>query len=163
MLGAASGYLALLASTIGQTREARVLFEEAIEMNARMRARPAGARAMVDYAQLLLDSGRQRDRAQAQSLLDQALHIAKQLALRPLQQNIEDLGSTVAIGTLSKREAEVLELVAAGYSNSNVAEALHISHATVATHLRSILRKTGSSNRTEAADYGRRIGVIGRV
>ncbi|MEO6318262.1 MAG: AAA family ATPase [Acidimicrobiales bacterium] len=54
---------------------------------------------------------------------------------------------------LSTREAEVLVLVAAGRSNRDIAETLFISPNTAANHVRSILQKTGSSNRTEAAAY----------
>lgn len=54
---------------------------------------------------------------------------------------------------LSTREAEVLVLVAAGRSNRDIAEALFISPNTAANHVRSILMKTGSANRTEAAAY----------
>lgn len=54
---------------------------------------------------------------------------------------------------LSTREAEVLLLVAAGRSNRDIAEALFISPNTAANHVRSILQKTGSANRTEAAAY----------
>lgn len=54
---------------------------------------------------------------------------------------------------LSAREAEVLVLVAAGRSNRDIADALFISPNTAANHVRSILQKTGSTNRTEAAAY----------
>lgn len=52
---------------------------------------------------------------------------------------------------LSRREREVLELVAQGCSNRVIARRLYISPHTAGNHLRAILRKTGSKNRTEAA------------
>lgn len=54
---------------------------------------------------------------------------------------------------LTAREVEVLHLVAAGRSNRDVAAALFISPHTAANHVRSILQKTSSANRTEAAAY----------
>jgi DNA-binding NarL/FixJ family response regulator len=55
---------------------------------------------------------------------------------------------------------EVLRLVAAGKSNREVAERLVISVNTVFQHVRSILNKTGCSNRTEAAAYALRHGLV---
>jgi len=53
----------------------------------------------------------------------------------------------------------VLRLVAAGKSNREIADALCISLNTVATHVRNILTKTGTANRTEAAAYALRHGL----
>jgi DNA-binding NarL/FixJ family response regulator len=60
---------------------------------------------------------------------------------------------------LSQREVEVLRLVAAGKSNRDIADALCISLNTVATHVRNILAKTSTANRTEAAAYALRHGL----
>jgi DNA-binding NarL/FixJ family response regulator len=47
----------------------------------------------------------------------------------------------------------VLGLVAAGLSNREIAARLFISTNTAANHIRSILMKTGTTNRTQAARY----------
>jgi DNA-binding NarL/FixJ family response regulator len=57
-------------------------------------------------------------------------------------------------GTLSKREAEVYELLAAGRTNRAIAEALFISEVTVKVHVRHILQKLGAKTRTEAVALG---------
>jgi DNA-binding CsgD family transcriptional regulator len=57
---------------------------------------------------------------------------------------------------LSPREAQILDLVARGLSNRRLGSTLSISEHTAANHIRSILRKTGCSNRTEAASYAHR-------
>jgi DNA-binding NarL/FixJ family response regulator len=57
---------------------------------------------------------------------------------------------------LSDREIEVLRLIAAGKSNREIAEELFISANTAANHVKSILAKTGSANRAEAATYASR-------
>ena len=60
---------------------------------------------------------------------------------------------------LSPREAQILGLVAQGLSNRQLGRTLCISEHTAANHVRSILRKTGSTNRTEAASYAHRSGI----
>jgi DNA-binding NarL/FixJ family response regulator len=51
----------------------------------------------------------------------------------------------------------VLGLLAQGLGNRAIAERLVISENTAANHVRSILAKTGSANRTQAALYGREL------
>lgn len=60
---------------------------------------------------------------------------------------------------LSPRELEVLALLVEGRTNAGIAEALYISRNTAANHVRSILQKTGSANRTEAAVYALNRGL----
>ena len=57
---------------------------------------------------------------------------------------------------LTGRETEVLHLVAEGYTDGEIAEFLTISVFTVQNHVKSILSKTGTANRTEAAAYAHR-------
>jgi DNA-binding CsgD family transcriptional regulator len=61
---------------------------------------------------------------------------------------------------LSAREAQILALVARGLSNREIGGTLSISEHTAANHIRSILRKTGCANRTQAASYAHRHGLI---
>ena len=60
---------------------------------------------------------------------------------------------------LSDREIEVLGLVAAGYSNAQIADRLFISPKTASVHVSHILDKLGASSRTEAATIGVRLGL----
>jgi DNA-binding NarL/FixJ family response regulator len=59
---------------------------------------------------------------------------------------------------LSDGEMEVLQLVAHGVDNQEIADSLHLSIQTVANRLRSIYRKLGVDNRTAAALYALRRG-----
>jgi NarL family two-component system response regulator LiaR len=61
---------------------------------------------------------------------------------------------------LSERETEVLRLVAQGYSNKDIAEALTLSDKTVKTHVSRILGKLALPSRTQAALYAVRIGLV---
>jgi len=61
--------------------------------------------------------------------------------------------------SLTDRELDVLRLVAAGKKNRQIAEELHVSPNTVANHVRSILAKTSSTTRTEAAAWAIRQGL----
>jgi len=61
---------------------------------------------------------------------------------------------------LSAREVEVLRFIAMGKSNREIAARLVISVNTVFQHVRSILNKTGCANRTEAAAYALRHGLV---
>jgi DNA-binding CsgD family transcriptional regulator len=58
------------------------------------------------------------------------------------------------LGTLSKREGEVFELLGHGMTNREIANALYISEVTVKVHVRHILKKLGVRSRTEAALLG---------
>jgi DNA-binding NarL/FixJ family response regulator len=60
---------------------------------------------------------------------------------------------------LTRREAEVLRLIAAGLSNAEIAESLVVSHATVKTHVNRIFAKTGSRDRAQAVGYAYRHGI----
>ena len=82
--------------------------------------------------------------------------------MRALLERIHAAGRApvAAPSGLSPREVEILRLVARGLSNRDVGRALSISEHTAANHIRSILRKTGAANRTEAAAYAHANGLI---
>jgi NarL family two-component system response regulator LiaR len=65
-----------------------------------------------------------------------------------------------AFERLTDRELEVLRLMCRGRSNSEIAAELHIAAATVKNHVASILGKLGLENRTEAAVYAARGGLV---
>jgi DNA-binding NarL/FixJ family response regulator len=60
---------------------------------------------------------------------------------------------------LTERESEVLRLVAAGWSNQQIADALFITRKTASVHVSNILGKFGVRNRVEAAAIAQRLGV----
>ncbi len=62
--------------------------------------------------------------------------------------------------SLSRREIEVLEQVAAGRSNSEIAARLVVSETTVKSHLVHIFSKLDVSSRTAAVSVARRLGIL---
>ena len=62
--------------------------------------------------------------------------------------------------TLSKREVDVLQKIAGGNRNSDIAALLFISEETVKGHVKHIMEKLGANDRTEAVAIGIRRGII---
>ena len=61
---------------------------------------------------------------------------------------------------LNSREVEVIQLVAQGIHNWEIAKTLYISERTVQTHLINIYRKLGVNSRTEAAIHALKEGFL---
>jgi two-component system, NarL family, response regulator LiaR len=61
---------------------------------------------------------------------------------------------------LTERETEVLELIARGKTNTQIARELFVGEATVKSHVHSILSKLNVSSRTQAALYAVRVGLV---
>jgi len=60
----------------------------------------------------------------------------------------------------SKREAQVLKLLAAGKTNRDIGKSLFISESTVKFHVHAILSKLDAGNRTEAVSIAAQLGII---
>jgi DNA-binding NarL/FixJ family response regulator len=61
---------------------------------------------------------------------------------------------------LSPRELDVLRLVARGASNAEISEGMHLSHATVKTHVAAILAKLGLRDRTQVVVFAYESGFV---
>ena len=66
----------------------------------------------------------------------------------------------IAYLQLSHRELEVLEQVAKGLSNKEIADALYVSVNTVKTHLKNVYEKLDVNRRTQAVEKARELKVI---
>ena len=73
---------------------------------------------------------------------------------------VEKLAASVSNEPLTRREQEVLELLARGRSNKEIASTLSISEPTVKTHLRSLFGKLDVLSRTEAIAVASRKGLV---
>jgi DNA-binding CsgD family transcriptional regulator len=167
--GAASRYLGLLAATMTRWEDATQHFEDALEMNARMNARPWLAYTQYQYADMLLSRQQRGDRYKAASLLHAALDTARELGMRTLEARITTRLDSLPTSPpavpvypdgLTAREVEVLCLIAQGQSNQEIADTLFISPRTVAAHVANIFHKTHAANRAAAATYATRHGLV---
>lgn len=70
------------------------------------------------------------------------------------------LADCVMEDALTAREAEILQLLAAGHRNRDVAKALSISEETVKVHVKHVMEKLDAADRTQAVIIGVRRGIV---
>jgi DNA-binding CsgD family transcriptional regulator/tetratricopeptide (TPR) repeat protein len=161
--GAADRYLGMLAATLGEWGRAQEHFERALTLNAQIEAATWLAHTKYEYARMLLARGRGDD-PRAAALLGGAAELATRIGMAALLDRIRAIGApTAPTGLpdgLSAREAQILRLIAQGLSNREIGAKLIISEHTAASHVRSILRKTGCANRTDATSYAHRHALV---
>ncbi len=157
--GAADRYLGMLAATLGEPDLAERHFELALDLNRGMGASTWLAHTAHEYGRFLVGRGR-ADRERGEALLAEAATLAERIGMSGLLARVGVPAAAPELpNELSPREAQILVLVAAGLSNREIGVELLISEHTVANHIRSILRKTESANRTEAASFAHRHGL----
>ncbi len=164
--GAADRYLGSLAAVLGDHERAIEHFERALAINRAMGAATWVAHTAYAYGRTLRVRGRSADSAQASALLAEAATLAERIGMPVLLARATALGGRARPVSsppddLSWREVEILRLVAVGRSNRQIGDELCISGHTVANHVRSILRKTGAANRTEATGYAYQHALLG--
>jgi DNA-binding CsgD family transcriptional regulator len=165
--GSADRYLGMLTATLGEWEVAEEHFAAAADANRAMGAMTWLAHTHYEHARMLLDRGREH-RREGEQLLAEARRLAEGIGMASLQIRIGSLdvsppppsANPALPDALSGREAQILRLVARGLSNREIGAELYISEHTAANHVRSILRKTGCANRTEAASYAHRHALV---
>jgi DNA-binding CsgD family transcriptional regulator len=166
----ADGWVALAEAEHARTRrEARPeAWADAAAIWEQLERAPLAAYCRWREAEGLVSAG--ASRVEASVPLREAHAVAARIGARPLQRELELLAERArldlapphpgpsdetqgleAILGLTPREAEVLSLVARGYTNREIATALVISVKTASVHVSHILRKLGAPNRLEAA------------
>lgn len=171
LLGALCSSEGTLALARGDHDAARRSFEDALDLFAASDARFETARVRLDLAATLSALGRD-DRAKreieaalayfqevgavGESARAEAMLGKLRLSLATLP--VEAVGTP--LGDLSKRELEVLSLVATGLTNRGIARRLVLSEHTVNRHVANILRKLGLTSRAAAASLASRHGLV---
>ena len=121
--------------------------------------------------QMLLDQWLARAGASSAPLWDYAIRLLSQfdaepqmiMAMRVKASSVGDRSISSAqalVEPLSKRELEVLHLMALGRTNQEIARQLIIAPGTVKAHTASIYRKLDVANRTEAVVLARQLGIL---
>ena len=87
-----------------------------------------------------------------QAILNGDLWYSREILSSSLQnlQKYQQQGNKSEKNLLTRREQEILKLIASGESNNDISEQLHISPHTVKTHINNIYRKLNSPNRVQA-------------
>jgi DNA-binding NarL/FixJ family response regulator len=86
-----------------------------------------------------------------------SIYLADNRALPPRENNVVEIASAPR---LTRRELEILQLVAEGHSNAELARMLWVTEQTVKFHLSNVYRKLNVSNRTEASRWAQLHGIL---
>lgn len=132
-----------------------ILLTASMQEDEVLQAMEAGVWGLVlkeSAAVSLVDSVRKVTRGER--ALDQGLIV------RALDRAVErQSGLRQTAGVLSRREAEIVKMVAAGMRNKEIANKLFIGEGTVKTHLHAIYKKLGVHGRVELTLYAREHGI----
>ncbi|MBB2892700.1 helix-turn-helix transcriptional regulator [Flexivirga oryzae] len=151
VFGSADRYLARFAEAGGDHGAADRLFASALAMDRRMGSAVHIAETLARHAVVLHRRG--DDPARAARLAAEARSHAEPIRQLRVLRWLDAISVGATPDGLTGRELDVLRLLAAGLSNREIGAQLFISANTAANHVRSILLKTGATNRTQAARY----------
>lgn len=101
---------------------------------------------------LLKDAPRQEILSAIRAVSEDRPYTSSAVATKALQR--------MAKPSLTQREADVLQLLAEGRSNKDIARRLHITEGTAKTHVKAILTKLDAISRTEAVAVAHRRGLV---
>ncbi len=137
--------LGRLAATLDDTPLARMHLAAALRECEALHAAPLQAVVLAELGSL----GRPGDTV----ALDRARSLAARLGMAPLSAAIAQLGAPHEGSPLTRREVEIVALVADGLSNAAIAARLSLSERTVENHVSHVLRKLDLSSRAGIASW----------
>ena len=162
VFGSADRYLGAVDSLLG-TGTPEAWFTAALDLDTRMAAPVHQGLTLAEHAGHLRRTG--ADGRRLQELVGRARSLAEPIGHVRVLRRLDAVAGAVGGGArrrdgLTAREVEILKLIGRGLSNREIATRLVISENTAANHVRSILAKTGSDNRTQAALYANSQGLL---
>jgi DNA-binding CsgD family transcriptional regulator len=161
--------VARMAALTGRQPEAAAAFARARETLELSGQRPLRAVVDLDEATHLLRLGDPAAYPRIAALLDAATAAFDALGMEPWSVRARAIraeadqrlsGKVPLPGGITEREADVVRLVARGYSDRQISNELYISPRTVNAHLRNMLNKTGTANRTELSVWAIEHGLL---
>lgn len=138
----------LLTAAVGRHDDAARFFERAYRLCSEQGNGPGLAWTCYDYGGYLIDRGADR----GADLVSEGQRLVTKLGMTTLQKRFASLARRVTPSVpygLTKRETEIVGLVAEGRTNQEIANQLFVSYHTVVSHIRHIFEKTGVKNRVE--------------
>jgi LuxR family maltose regulon positive regulatory protein len=119
------------------------------------------ARMLIDESRLAIAKrapGNSRLLAYVKRLLSD--FSGERLALTPDPISDQQAVISALVDPLSERELEILDLIASGLSNKEIADILVISVSTVKSHINNLYGKLGTHSRTQAIAIARNMGML---
>jgi DNA-binding CsgD family transcriptional regulator/tetratricopeptide (TPR) repeat protein len=158
-------FFGLYLRSVGRLDEAVDHLAKTVAVN--QHSRPRIAWLNYELADVLLERLQKGDIEEAKGLLEKALEMAVSLGMPPLEARVREslvkVSPTAADAypdNLTQREIEVIYQLVVGKTDQQIADTLFISIKTVSNHVSNILRKTETANRTEAANYATKHGLV---
>jgi class 3 adenylate cyclase len=164
--------LGVAAATGRQWERAETHFREAIEVAARVGARPELGHAHVDYARMLVARGDRSTRDRAIESLKQASHVFIELGMPPALRRAARLANALGVhipetlpqrlgypDDLNEREVDVLIGMAQGRNRQEIAGDLVLRQTTVVGHMHNIFSKIKVRDEAAAAAYAQAKGL----
>jgi ATP/maltotriose-dependent transcriptional regulator MalT len=156
----------LVAAASGDLESARREHEDALDLFHRSGAILEAARARLELASVLNRAGRvDAAAAEVQRAVTQLSKITARLELERAERQLEEIrghapAEAADTAGLTRRELDVLRLIAKGLSNQRVGEQLFISEHTVHRHVANTLSKLGVPSRSAAVAEAARRGLL---
>jgi DNA-binding NarL/FixJ family response regulator len=138
--------------------DARACLHEALKEFARAQLPMELARTRLELARALSERTPEVAVAEATAALEEFERLQAARHADAAGALLRSLGAPIrtgpkGVGHLTKREAEILELLGAGLTNPEIGDRLYITRKTVETHVGNVLSKLGLRNRAEAAAF----------
>jgi LuxR family maltose regulon positive regulatory protein len=148
----------------GDAKQAHASLEEALHLGMPQKYRrvfidegePMGV-LLLDYRSIVEQRMSAMDRSEA---TEHIAYLDGLLAAFPSQTDHDAPGHKMLPESLSKRELDILRLIATGRSNQEIAEVLVVAVSTVKTHINNLYGKLGTNRRTEAIAIARALGIL---